>query len=150
MASSLTHLIYHIVFSTKNRAELITTQLKPDLYSYIGGIIRGEGGYLISIGGQTEHIHILVKFPAAKSVSEMVRRIKGNSSKWAGEQPLHKGLFAWQNGYAAFSVSQSSVEHVSAYINKQEEHHQKVSFREELVSLLKKHGVEYDEKYLLG
>ena len=150
MASSLTHLIYHIVFSTKERCPLVTENLSVELYPYMAGIIRGEGGASLRIGGVSDHVHILTKLPASKSLSEILRRIKGNSSKWVNEQPRFCGQFAWQRGYAAFSVSQSVVERVAAYIGRQKEHHQAVSFHDELVSLLEKHGVEYDERYLLG
>jgi REP element-mobilizing transposase RayT len=145
MASTLTNLLLHVVFSTKDRRGLITIDLQENLYPYIGGIIRGEKGAPIAIGGTKDHIHILAEFPASISVSDMLRRIKGNSSKWIKD----KGRpFAWQRGYAAFSVSQSLADRVKTYIQGQEEHHQKNSFQDELISLLKMHGIEYDEKYI--
>ena len=145
MASTLTNLLLHVVFSTKDRRGLITVDLQETLYPYIGGIIRGENGVPIAIGGTKDHIHILAKFPASVSVSDMLRRIKGNSSKWM----KGKGRpFAWQRGYAAFSVSQSLSGKVKTYIQGQEEHHLKNSFQDELLSLLRMHGVEYDEKYI--
>lgn len=150
MASSLNHLIYHIVFSTKERRPLITDDLSVELYPYMGGLIRGEGGASIRIGGVSDHIHLLTKLPASKSLSDMLQRIKGNSSRWVNEQPRFRAQFAWQRGYAAFSVSQSVVEKVAVYIERQQERHRKLSFRDELISLLEKHGVEYDERYLLG
>jgi REP element-mobilizing transposase RayT len=145
MASTLTNLLLHVVFSTKDRRGLITADLQENLYPYIGGIIRGEKGVPLAIGGTKNHIHILAKFPASISVSDMLRRIKGNSSKWIKD----KGRpFAWQRGYAAFSVSQSLAGRVRTYIQGQEEHHKQNSFQDELISLLKIHGIEYDENYI--
>ena len=145
MASTLTNLLLHVVFSTKDRRGLITADLQENLYPYIGGIIRGEKGVPLAIGGTKNHIHILAKFPASISVSDMLRCIKGNSSKWIKE----KGRpFAWQRGYAAFSVSQSLAGRVRTYIQRQEEHHKQNSFQDELISLLKIHGIEYDENYI--
>jgi REP element-mobilizing transposase RayT len=112
------------------------------------GIVRGEGGTLFAIGGNADHVHMLLKHPAALSVAELLRLVKSNSSKWANEQPSTRRLFGWQRGYAAFSVSQSLVGRVGDYIERQESHHRKVSFQEELIALLKKHGVEYDERYI--
>ncbi len=145
MASTLTNILLHVVFSTKERRGLITVDLREDLYPYIGGIIRGEKGVPIAIGGTKDHIHILAKFPASVSVSDLLRRIKGNSSKRIKD----KGRpFAWQRGYAAFSVSQSLSGKVKTYIQRQEEHHLKNTFQEELLALLRMHEVEYDEKYI--
>ena len=127
---------------------LITNELKPKLFAYIGGIVRGESGNLISIGGTEDHVHILIGFPSTISVAEMLRRIKGNSSHWVNEQNEIAVTFGWQRGYAAFSVSQSLMSKVTEYIKRQENHHKKVSFKDELERLLLKHGVEFDERYL--
>ena len=107
MARTYTKLIYHIVFSTKERAPLITDEIRDRLYEYLGGVIRGEKGSLLEIGGVEDHVHLLTRFGAAIAVSEMVQRIKGNSSHWLNQQ---SGIwFTWQNGYAAFTVSESQV-----------------------------------------
>ncbi len=148
MSSTLTNLLYHAVFSTKMRQELITPNLSDELYPYIGGIIRGEKGRMLKIGGTNNHIHILARFSPAISVSEMLRHIKGNSSKWINKEKKSHARFEWQRGYAAFSVSESACETVSQYIENQEKHHKKMSFQEEFLLLLKKHNVEYDERYL--
>ena len=148
MASTLTSLVYHIVFSTKMRQDLLCPGLTAELYPYIGGIIRGEKGRLLKINGTANHIHILTVFSPVIAVSDMVRRIKGNSSKWINEERRLQSSFAWQRGYGAFSVSESAVEKVSEYIENQEGHHKKISFQEEFLLLLKKHNVGYDEKYL--
>ena len=125
MASTLTNLLYHIVFTTRKRQNLIIPALSVELYPYIGGIIREEKGKLLKIGGTLNHVHILARFSASISVSEMLRRIKGSSSKWVNESSKGTSHFAWQRGYGAFSVSESSVENVISYIENQEEHHKR-------------------------
>ena len=148
MAGTFTNLLYHIVFSTKNRQALITNTLQEELYKYMGGIIRGEGGTLLEIGGMPDHVHLIARFKADKSVSHMLQLIKANSSKWVNERPQQNSRFSWQTGYAAFSVSESQVGVVRDYVSRQEEHHQIISFQEELLALLRKHEIEYDERYL--
>ena len=147
MARTYTKLIYHIVFSTKERVPLITEEVRDRLYPYLGGVIRGEKGSLMEIGGVADHIHLLARFGAAIAVSDMVQRIKGNSSHWLNQQPGF--WFAWQNGYGAFTVSESQVAAARKYIQRQEEHHKQVSFKDELISLLRKHRIDFDEDDLL-
>ena len=147
MASTLTNLLYHLVFSTKGRIPLITDDIRTPLYDYMGGIIRNQGGKAIEVGGIPDHVHCLARFPARKAVSDMMRAIKSDSSRWVNrERPGDR--FAWQTGYGAFTVSQSQVGRVRKYIQTQEEHHREKSFEEELLALLEKHGIEYDEEYL--
>jgi REP element-mobilizing transposase RayT len=148
MGSTLTNFLNHVVFSTKRRSRLITSEIKDHLYPYLGGIIKGEGGIPMSIGGTADHVHILLKSTPTLSFSNLMQKVKGNSSKWLGEQAWYQGAFSWQRGYAAFSVSQSMAEKVDAYIRRQEEHHRKVTFEEELIEILEKHGVQYDKRYL--
>ena len=147
MAGTYTNLLYHIVFSTKNRLPLITPQLKEDLYAYMGGIVRGEGGTLLEINGMPDHVHLLVKLKPTTAISDFLRVLKANSSKWANEKKRLRKL-GWQEGYAAFTVSESQSPRVRNYIRNQEEHHGKQDYKSELLSLLKKHRVEYDERYL--
>lgn len=147
MAKTYTKLLYHIVFSTKDRVPLITGEIRDRLYPYLGGVIRGEKGSLMEIGGVADHVHLLARFGAAIAISEMVKRIKGNSSHWLNQE---LGIwFAWQSGYGAFTVSESQVAAVRKYIQRQEEHHKRVSFKDELISLLRKHGIEVDGDDLL-
>jgi putative transposase len=148
MPSTHTNLLYHLGFSTKCRIPLITPNFQEELYRYIGGIIHGEGGIFLEIGGINDHIHILTKFKPSITVSEMTARIKGNSSKWVNEEKLEMRKFGWQEGYGAFSVSESQVPGLTKYIRTQEEHHHKQTFQEEYVALLQKHRIEYDERYL--
>lgn len=148
MAGTYTNLLYHLVFSTKGRYPLITRELQPDLYAYMGGIVRGEGGVLLEIGGIPDHVHMLVKFKPVSSISDMLRCIKANSSGWVNEE--HEGLhkFGWQDGYAAFTVSESQVTPVRQYIQQQEMHHRGLSYQDEFRTLLQRHGIEFDERYL--
>ena len=148
MASTLTNLLYHIVFSTKARDNLINPELATKLHPYIGGVIRGEKGRLLKIGGTANHVHILAMFSPSVSVSEMLRRIKGYSSKWVNDEKRQRKRFSWQSGYGAFSVSESMLGRVSKYIEGQEEHHKKMTFKEEFLLLLKKYNVEYDDRYI--
>jgi putative transposase len=147
MAGTYTNLLYHIIFSTKERRQLITPTIEGELYSYVGGIVRGVGGVQLEIGGVADHIHLLVKFKPTLSISDAVRDIKANSSKWLNERTkLYK--FGWQDGFGAFTVSESQVERIAAYIRNQKAHHLKETFQEELLELLKLNRVEYDERYI--
>jgi putative transposase len=148
MAGTYTNLLYHLAFSTQNRLPLVTARLKEDLHSYMGGIVRGEGGKLLEINGTSDHVHLLAKFKPTKSVSEMLNRIKAKSSKWVNEEKQKIRKFGWQDGYAAFSVSESQAESVRRYIRDQERHHRRKSFQDEFRALLDKHGITYEERYL--
>lgn len=147
MPSTYSNLLYHIVFSTKDRERLITNDFKEELYRYMAGITREEGGTLLEIGGIEDHVHLLAKLKPSIAVSDMLRLIKTNSSKWMHEEKKHARL-GWQEGYAAFSVSESQVVAVRRYIRNQAAHHRRQSFQEEFVSMLERHGVEYDPCYL--
>lgn len=149
MPQSYTNLIYHIVFSTKNRQTIITEDVKTRLYDYIGGTIRKQGGIALAINGMADHVHILVKLRPDKSVSGVIRDLKANSSGWMKEVFPDLKEFSWQNGYGAFTVSASQIEKVREYIANQERHHRKIgSFRDEFVKLLRANEIEFDEKYL--
>jgi REP element-mobilizing transposase RayT len=148
MPSTYTNLLYHIVFSTKDRIPLITNDFQEELYRYIGGIVRAEGGIQLEIGGITDHVHILAKIKPAISVSEMLAKLKANSSKWANDHKMKFRKFGWQEGYAAFTVSESQVAVVREYIRNQQEHHRKQTYQEEFVALLERHGIEYDPRDL--
>lgn len=150
MPQSYTNLIYHIVFSTKNRQPLITRNVQSRLYDYIGGIIRQQGGIALAINGIDDHVHVLAKLRPDKAVSDVLRDLKANSSGWLHDVFPELKDFSWQNGYGAFTVSASQVEKVKEYISNQERHHQKIgSFRNEFIKLLSANEIEFDEKYLL-
>jgi putative transposase len=146
--STYTNLLYHFVFSTKDRIPLITAELQEELYRYVGGIIRAEGGVQLEIGGISDHVHILAKNKPSIAVSDLLGKIKANSSKWINDQKPQSRKFGWQEGYAAFTVSESQVATVREYIRLQKEHHHKQTFKEELVALLDRHGIEYDARFL--
>jgi REP element-mobilizing transposase RayT len=143
-----TNLIYHIVFSTKERQPLITSTYQARLYDYIGGIIRNQGGISLGINGMADHVHVLAKLRPDKSLSDVLRDLKSNASGWMHEVFPETKDFAWQNGYGAFTVSASQVAKVQDYIARQEKHHQGLSFKREFIGLLRKNGIEYAERYL--
>ena len=149
MGDTFTNLVFHVIFSTKERVPLIAGEFQERLYGYIGGVIRGQGGTLLEAGGIPDHIHLLAKFKPDRSVADMVRFIKSNSTGWWKEEQQPPRGFSWQAGYAAFSVSESQIPAVRAYIRNQEAHHKKASFRDELIVLLRKNGIRFEEKYLL-
>ncbi len=148
MPSTYTNLLYHVVFSTKDRIPLIKEEFQEELYRYVGGIIRAEGGVQLEIGGVADHIHILAKIKPAIAVSEMLAKVKANSSKWVNDHKTQMRKFGWQEGYAAFTVSESQVPAVREYIQNQDEHHRKQTYQEEFVALLERYGIEYDPRYL--
>ncbi len=127
---------------------VIREHIQDDLYAYMGGIIRGERGALLEIGGIPDHVHLLACFKADTAVADMLRRIKANTSGWLNRRPEARTRFGWQKGYAAFSVSESQAGRVCRYIRNQPEHHRRKTFQEEFVELLRKHNVDFDEKYL--
>ncbi len=127
--STFTKLSYHIVFSTKYRCKSITDSSSERLYEYIGGIIRAKSGHLIEIGGVEDHVHLLANLSPTKSISDTIREIKANSSKWRNEFPDNTGRFEWQKGYGAFTVSYSQIESVRHYIRNQREHHRTKTLR---------------------
>ena len=150
MPSTFTNLLCHVVFTTKDRIPRIHDGIRERLYEYIGGIIRKEGGVLLQIGGMPDHVHLLIKMKTDITIPTMVRLIKARSSKWVNERGLLEERFEWQAGYGAFSVSESQAARVRRYIQEQESHHRRVSFKDELIALLKKNRIDYDERYLLG
>ncbi len=127
---------------------MITPRFQQRLFQYIGGIARENRIILIAAGGVADHVHILISLPKTMSISKAMQLIKGGSSKWIHDTfPEHRS-FEWQEGYGAFSVSLSNRERVVAYINNQPEHHKKQDFKAELISFLKVHEIEYDERYI--
>jgi REP element-mobilizing transposase RayT len=139
---------FHCVFSTKNRKPLITPALSQRLLPFLAGIARKNDLKTVEPGGVADHVHILLALPAKVAIAKAMQLIKGGSSKWVHDTfPEHR-QFQWQEKYGAFSVSISQLERTREYIRNQEEHHRKMSFKEEFLTLLRKHGIEYDEHYL--
>jgi putative transposase len=148
MSQSFTNLLYHIIFSTKDRRPIITIDHQPRLYEYIGGIVRGVGGISLGIDGMEDHVHLVAKLHPDRALSDVLRKLKSNASGWMHDVFPRLSDFSWQRGYAAFTVSQSNLKHVQRYLANQKEHHRKVSFRDEFINFLKVNGIEYDERYV--
>jgi len=139
---------FHCVFSTKQRQRVITSEFQERLWPFLGGIARQNKMKAIEIGGVEDHVHILLSLPSTMAISKAVQLIKGGSSKWVHENFPEQRLFSWQEDYGAFSVSVSQLENIVEYIQSQKAHHQTMTFQEEFLTLLKKHRIEFDERYL--
>lgn len=148
MPHSFHSLLIHAVFSTKDRVAHMDAELRSNLFPYMGGILREMGCSARLINGTADHVHLLMDLAADLSVAECMRVVKANSSRWIHETWPQRRAFAWQTGYGAFTVSASSEQAVLDYIRAQEEHHRRISFQEEFVASLRKHGVPFDEKFL--
>ena len=138
----------HIIFSTKNRHAMINNNIDERLLSYIGAIVKDQKGKLLAASTMPDHIHLFVSLRSEPSIATLLRLIKTNSSKWVKETFEHCQHFAWQLGYGYFSVSPSQKEATISYIHNQKKHHAKKSFKEEFIIFLKKHAIDYDERYL--
>ena len=147
---SYTNLQYHIVFATKQRRPFLTGERLSRTCEYIGGIIREQGGQMLAANGTADHVHVATVATATVAVSDLLRTVKANSSRWIHQTFGDLRAFGWQDGYAAFSVSASVMPQVVSYVRRQAEHHKKISFAEELIALLTKHRIEYDERYLFA
>ena len=147
MAHTFTNLLTHVIFSTKDRLPLLTPDLRPDMLAYLGGILRKLHGKVIELNARPDHVHGLLSLPPTLAVAEALRVLKSNSSLWVHET-RRRATFAWQTGYGAFSVSQSNVPAVVSYIRNQDQHHRKLTFQEEFITFLKRHGIAYDERYI--
>jgi REP element-mobilizing transposase RayT len=145
---TFSNLLVHVIFSTKDRLPTIRESFQPRLYEYMSGIARTEFGRALCIGGTPNHAHGLLVLKTDVSVAEAVRKWKSISSKWAHETFPYLRDFAWQSGYGAFSVSRSNVPKVAGYIERQAAHHRTVTFEEEFLAFLKRHGIEYDPRYV--
>lgn len=147
MSSTYLSLHYHLVFGTKNREPFIDAEWRTRLHEYLGGTIAGLGGFPQGVGGVDDHVHLLVGLKATHCLADVLRELKKASSVWVHEQ-IGLASFAWQEGYAAFTVGATARGSVRQYIAHQEEHHRAKSFREEVVEMLERAGIEYDPKYL--
>ena len=150
MANTYSSLNYHLIFSTKNRESSLIESVCARLWPYLGGIARENGMKALEIGGVADHVHILVSVPATMALSKAVQLIKGGSSHWIKESFPNLAGFAWQDGYGAFTVSESQLDTVRDYIRRQPEHHRTKTFAEEYRAFLEKHDIEFDERYLFG
>ena len=148
MAQSLTKIYIHIVFSTKNRVTILDNAVRTKLYGYLSGICKNMECPAVIVGGYTDHVHILCRFSKKITIIKLLEEIKRNSSKWMKTQGEKYSNFYWQDGYGAFSVNSYDVGVVVKYIENQEEHHKKKTFKYEYRTFLKKYKVEYDERYV--
>jgi len=150
MANTYSQILIHVVFTVKGRANLINKKWRSDLHSYISGIITSKGQKSIIVNGVGDHIHCFIGLKPSMSLSELIRDVKNNSSKFINENQLVKGKFQWQEGFGAFSYATSQVKNVYNYILNQEEHHKKSTFKEEYIDLLETYEVEYEDDYLFS
>jgi REP element-mobilizing transposase RayT len=148
MANTYTQLYIHVVFAVKRRACVISKSWRDELFQYITGIVTNKGQKLMIVNGVEDHIHILLGIKPDCNLSDLVRDIKANSSRWINEKKLVQGKFEWQNGFGAFSVGASQVNIICNYIAHQEEHHQTTKFRKEYIEFLQAYDIDYKEEYL--
>ena len=148
MPNTYSKIYIQIIFAVKGRRNLINDDWKSDLHKYISGIIKGKNQKPIIVNGMPDHLHIFTGLKPSIAISDLVRDIKNNSTNFINDNNFVKNKFNWQEGFGAFSYSQSHIERVYNYILNQEKHHQKKSFKEEYIEMLKKFNIEYDEKYL--
>ena len=148
MAQSLSQILVHLVFSTKNRDALLADDIRDELHAYIGGIVENHKGTLLKAGSVADHIHLLIAHPRTCAPSDLVREIKTGSSKWLKTRAARYNTFHWQSGYGIFSISPTHRPALEQYIAKQAEHHRNTMFQEEYRSLLNKYGIQFDERYV--
>lgn len=148
MPQSLAQILVHAVFSTKNREALLDDSIRADLHAYVGGIVGKLDGVLLKAGSVSDHVHLLIAHPRTCAPAELVQEIKTGSSKWLKTRGPRYAAFHWQSGYGIFSVSPSHRGDVEKYLANQAEHHRLVTFQEEYRKLLRKYGIEYDERYV--
>lgn len=149
MANTYTQIHLQLIFAVKYREAVINNIWKNELYKYISGIIQQQKHKLIIVNGVADHLHLFVGFRPHQSLADLMQDIKGNSSKWINENHFTRSKFAWQEGYGAFSYSQSHLSNVINYIKNQENHHKKITFIDEYKAFLKTFEVEYDVRYIL-
>ena len=148
MANTYIQLNIHVVFSVKGRENFLTNTFRSELFKYISGILNNYGQFSLAVNGYKDHVHLFFEMQPTKSLSDIVRVVKTNSSKWINENKFVPGKFSWQEGYGGFSYSRSQRNNVIQYIMKQEEHHKKKTFREEYLELLKLFEIDFDGHYV--
>jgi len=150
MPNTYSQLYIHVVFAVKGRENLIQKQWKDELYKYVCGIVNAKNQKVYAINGMPDHIHLLLSIKPDISLSDLMRDIKTNSTKWINTRNWVRGKFQWQEGFGAFSCSKSQLDNVIAYINNQEQHHLKKSFKQEYLDFLRKYEIDYDEQYVFA
>ena len=150
MSHTYTNILIHALFSTKDRQPWLISDIRDEVFSYLGGTVNELGGQSLLVNGPRDHVHMLFVQPRTLSIADLMEKVKANSSGWVKKRWPSMRYFGWRTGYGAFSVSKSHVEPVERYIRTQEEHHRKLSFQEELLAFLKKQGIEYDPRYVFA
>jgi len=148
MSQSLVKNLVHLVYSTKHRSAWIPAEIRQPLYAYQAGIFQAWESPALIIGGVEDHVHALFSLSKNYALKKIVEEVKKGSSKWMKAEGTGNAEFYWQNGYAAFSVSQSNADDVKRYIENQEEHHRRMSFQDEVRAFFARHGIEFDERYV--
>jgi putative transposase len=148
MPNTFTQLYIHFVFAVKFRAAIIQPDWEEHLHKYITGIVQNNGHKMLAINSAVDHLHLFIGLNPNQSISELMRLVKGDSSEFINKQKFIKAKFVWQEGYGAFSNSQSQIDGVVKYIVNQKQHHHKTSFREEYIKMLNEYRVDYDERYI--
>ena len=148
MAQSLSKVVLHIIFSTKDRESWLDSDVRPRMHAYLAAVCRDLGAQLVRVGGVADHVHIVTTLPRTLSQAQMIERIKKVSSKWIKTLDAGYRGFFWQRGYGAFSVSPSQLDAVLQYVDTQQEHHRTRTFQDECRELLRRHGIDFDERYV--
>ena len=148
MPQSLSSILIHLIFSTRNRQPFITEEIEKELHPYMATIFRGMKSPSLTIGGTTDHVHVLFSLSRVIKIADLVEEVKTESSKWIKTKRAEFRNFHWQRGYGAFSIGQSQVSSVKRYIARQKVHHQRVTFQDEYRKFLKSYGIDYDERYV--
>lgn len=148
MPQSLSQVIIHVIFSTKDRRPFLDPDTRPKLHAYLATVARNMDCETYRVGGVADHVHLAIRLSRTVTIADLVRELKTSSSKWMKSQSTELAAFAWQRGYAGFSVGPSDVNALKEYIDSQEKHHQSLTFQDEIRMFLKKYSVEYDEAYV--
>ncbi|HNX38681.1 MAG TPA: IS200/IS605 family transposase [Candidatus Cloacimonadota bacterium] len=148
MPNSFTQLYYHVVFNVKDHYNLLQEPKRAKIYAYLVGLCAKQKCFVMAINGGNDHVHMLIHAHSGIAMDDLMKFVKGNCSHWINQEQMFVGKFTWQVGYGAFTVSQSMLDTVKSYIEKQEDHHKRFSFRDEFKLLLEKHGIAYDERFL--
>lgn len=148
MAHTYANLLIHALWSTKGREPLLDAEIKPQLFAYMAGVLKRLGGQPLLLNGPGDHVHMLFAAPPTVALSELVKKIKANSSKWVHKQWPQRRSFGWQTGFTAFSVSHSQLPKVRKYIARQEEHHRRLTYQEEVLAFFNRQGIEYDPRFV--
>ncbi len=148
MAQTLVSLLVHVIFSTRNREPLITPEIEPELFAWIGGILKNHESHLLDAGGDADHVHLLISQSKNIPLSSLMKDVKKDSSSWIKTKDRRFRNFHWQDGYGAFSIRQTDIPELNRYIAGQKKHHRRRTFQEELIAFLDEYGMTYDERYL--